>query len=1414
MKSSTRHLLGISAVVAAFLFSFLPTAFPPQKKIASAASESPATSSIATSNSRLRQQTSKPVFEPKPANPLSQTGLPLQLLEILDQRELMLLPDGNKVRSWLVKTDFDHPVLRVDYFLNSKSDQVDRVQTSVADHVLVALKEGVDIDIALAAIQRAGFPSAKRISASSSVLVKLPSHDLDAAPRAQKILTRLTNFVSAAEMDGLGATASIPNDTHFPTQWGLHSPIGYQGGRSDADIDAPEAWDVLPPLPAFPIVVIDSGLNYNHPDLVGALWTNPGEIPGNSIDDDFNGFVDDVNGWDFVNNDNNPADDNGHGTEVSGVMSATRNNGIGIAGIFSGSKIIPIKALGFTGVGTNSNLVASLAYARAINAKLVNISLHNYPLSSSVSAEIIAGQTSGMLYVIAAGNQSYDNDLTPNYPSSYPQSNIIAVTSSDKLDFIYSGSYNPANWGLSSVDLFAPGWNIPSTSLSNGYTTTTGTSMATPHVTAAAAIAWALTPGWTAGQIKSAILSTGDPKQFLDEITVTGKRLNLKRLVDAVRSSISVNQPSSTPLVDGKSTRSFGTIAAGLSNTLTFTIENGGPGDLTDIVVTLDGTHASDFSTTQPLQTQFAAGDSTTFDVTFTPSDAGTRSATLHVTSNAPIGNPFDIKLSGIGTVPPTLTRQPASLAVNPNGTARFSVTTGGSNPKIYEWQMYDPNTTSWVPVPGGPNSATLTLTRITEAAEGSYRVSISNSAGNIISDPATLTVNNPVVIDTEPVALVANSGDSATFSVAVSATTNLPVTYQWTKNNAVVQGATSDVLVIPNVQTPLGGDYRCKVRNVVGTSTSIPARLTVVDGATRSMPVMAGSKTLVLSPTCSGVDAATLYVWKKDGTPVVPDATHLLSGAKLTIKDVQFADAADYVCEVTVAAGMIESGATKVIVYDSAPELAGSPVLPVDLPDGIVGGTYNFSIPTLLDPSATKTPSTYAAKGLPSGLKCDSATGVISGKPTVNLATDKTYSVQLTVKNLKGSLVIPATLIMKPLTTNLAGVYVGYIERVEGLNAGQGGRIDLTILGTSAYSGKVTLGAAVSAFKGAMDTTIGSTDASATITIPRKAPLTALTLAFTIDTTSNRLTLATVSDSSGSPTVATIEGWRRIWSATNPATAYLGYHTFAIEPPTGADASVPAGTGFGSFSIASASTGAAVVSGRMADDAVLSTSSFVGPLGEVLIFRVDAKTDSIVGYIQMTAGTPPLNADSTIGGMGTVTWRRETQPASSRVYEAGFGLTAPTEMDAVGGRYIPPTKPLIILGVTDDGSTDNAQLSFREAELGNTTLNPLPTPDATLRLVSPATAKFTPPTPRPVSLAINSKTGSFTGRFTLVDPNVLAPTKTISRIVNFKGLVVMGGGIPRGAGYFLLPRRPANSGETPSNTEQLSGQVILEATP
>ena len=292
-----------------------------------------------------------------------------------------------------------------------------------------------------------------------------------------------------AEPDVPRRATATPNDPLFGQLWGLDNRGQAVVGRSGppgVDIDAPQAWGVETGDDTLRIAVVDTGIDATHPGLAANVWRNPGESGGgresNGIDDDGDGYADDVHGWDFVQDDGDPADANGHGTHVAGTLAATGNNSYGVVGVVWQASLIPVRVLGADGSGLVSDIVSAYRYAARSGARIVNASLMGGSFSQAEYDAIAAAPNT--LFVVAAGNNAADNDSRGAYPCDYNLSNVVCVAAVDRQGGLASFS----NYGARNVDVAAPGVDVTSTSPGGGWDVMNGTSMATPLTAGVAAL--------------------------------------------------------------------------------------------------------------------------------------------------------------------------------------------------------------------------------------------------------------------------------------------------------------------------------------------------------------------------------------------------------------------------------------------------------------------------------------------------------------------------------------------------------------------------------------------------------------------------------------------------------------------------------------------------------------------------------------------------------------------------------------------------------------------------------------------------------------------------------------------------------------------------------------------------------------
>ncbi len=337
-----------------------------------------------------------------------------------------------------------------------------------------------------------------------------------------------SGLVEFAEPDYLVSLAATPNEPKFHdgTLWGLHN-TGQNGGTPDADIDAPEAWDVLTSASNIVVAVVDTGVRYTHEDLKTNIWTNPS---------------DGSHGFNALNGTMDPADDNGHGTSVAGVLGAAGNNGKGVAGVAWRVQIMGCKCFDSLAIGSVSAVAACLDFARTNGARIINASWGFNTNSLALSNAMAAVRDAGIIVVAACGNGATNIDVAPVYPIRYGFDNLIAVASVGRRGTLSSFS----NYGASSVDLAAPGEEIYSTfgATDTFYLSRSGASFAAPYVTGAMALMLAKFPGETYQQIIARLLRAVDPLPALSGKCRTGGRLNLR---EALSPSIALTILPITP---------------------------------------------------------------------------------------------------------------------------------------------------------------------------------------------------------------------------------------------------------------------------------------------------------------------------------------------------------------------------------------------------------------------------------------------------------------------------------------------------------------------------------------------------------------------------------------------------------------------------------------------------------------------------------------------------------------------------------------------------------------------------------------------------------------------------------------------------------------------------------------------------
>ncbi|NPA53180.1 MAG: S8 family serine peptidase [Aquificae bacterium] len=518
--------------------------------------------------------------------------------------------------------------------------------------ILIKFKENAPYDLIKEILTDLGIDVEKYFKFIDVFVLKLP----EGLPTEEAIkLLKDLDFVEYVEPDILFKLSAKknPNDTYYERQWGLNNSY-------DTDIDAPEGWAKETGSKDIIIAIIDTGVDYNHEDLKDNIWKNSKECSGRAgVDDDGNGYVDDCYGWNALNDNGNPKDDNGHGTHVAGIAAAVGNNGKGIAGVSWHSKILPLKFMDSNGQGRLSDAIECMEYIvnnvrKGENIKIANASWGGYQTSSALKDAIKKLKEQDILFVAAAGNDKNNNDERPYYPASFDLANIISVAATDKNDNLADFS----NYGKNTVDVAAPGAEIISTYPGNKYRYMSGTSMSTPHVSGLAALIWSQNKGYSYYDVKSIIESKGDKLSSLSGLIRTESRINVdKSLAKKEEEENPPNNPN-PPEEEIKEadirvkpeSYDYGKVKIGDEDTNKFTITNIGDETLKLYSLYIDGTDAKEFKiVSNTCSTDLDPGKSCYVSIEFAPKDAGVKKADFIIKSNDPDEGLKKVPLKGEG---------------------------------------------------------------------------------------------------------------------------------------------------------------------------------------------------------------------------------------------------------------------------------------------------------------------------------------------------------------------------------------------------------------------------------------------------------------------------------------------------------------------------------------------------------------------------------------------------------------------------------------------------------------------------------------------------------------------------------------------------------------------------------------------
>lgn len=823
-----------------------------------------------------------------------------------------------------------------------------------------------------------------------------------------------------------------------------------------------------------------------------------------------------------------------------------------------------------------------------------------------------------------------------------------------------------------------------------------------------------------------------------------------------------------------------------------------------------------------------------------------------------------------------TLTvRDPVSnivVTMNPTETyagqdIQFAVTHAGDGPFTYQWLR------DGVTISGATKSSfILKNAQQTSPETISVRITAPNNI-NYESDalPLVLRPADPVIV-TASLSQTVLSG--SLLDLKVVATGRPVLNYLWKKDGkALATAVTPDISKIATLTD--GGNYTVDVTNTANKD-SVPATdpiiVVVVDGAQRLLPVPLGQTASFTANVSANKRTPLTYEWQRvtveegiidpgedeiEGTeddvfgdietltpmaadPADPTRITGINTKVMKIARTTTADLGLYRCTVTGPGGAVTGCQYELRLYTTAPEFdAGSPDVDIvnktiAFPSGTVGRQYTFELP-INHSDITKTPDKIAVSGLPSGLKADPVSGIITGVPVA--ARVGGYPVTVTLSNRYGKIAYRGNIQIDALSDMVVGTWVATVDRDPAIGGNLGGRVDLTVTTQATYSGKLTLAGAAYSFKGSLDME-GINPKGSVVIRPKGAA--ALTLNFEINQGNNTFRSGSVTD--GNSTV-NFQGWRKVFSKLVTAQTYTGYYTMAIgldpqvlppddQPENGSpiasgDPDLPLGVGYATFTVAV--DGSVKIAGLMPDGEKISMSTFIGPNGEIGVYQFMYKAlrpgGSIHGLMDIddqgdAVSADPTNSLNTL--TGDATWvRPAATKAGARYFAKGFGIIGapyglPVELIVRGGRYDPPAVDMAVLGIdppnVGEAPVNNSRIEFTHGgdiryvySIGNQPfVSRNPNADFAVTLNSKILMLDPINNVAKTSVKAAPKTGIVTGAFDARDYNPRFPEikpDIVIRKVKFQGVIIKEGGESIAVGYFMLPQLPANRTDTEAAT-------------
>jgi subtilisin family serine protease len=678
--------------------------------------------------------------------------------------------------------------------------------------------------------------------------------------RRTKLLVRMaalraTGLFAYVEPDFQVRVNTEPTDSAFVdgTLWGLRN-IGANGGTPGADISATNAWDITTGDTNVVVAVIDTGINYNHLDLAAQMWRNPDEIADNGVDDDFNGYVDDVFGINAITGSGNPLDDHDHGSHCSGTIGAAANNGSPHVGVAWQVRLMGLKFLSSGGSGNTSDAVECVNYAVNKRAKILSNSWGGGGFSQALLDAILAANAADILFVAAAGNDGRNTDTTPTYPAGYEADNVISVAALTRTDALAGFS----NYGAQSVDLGAPGVDIYSSisGPNNAYDTFSGTSMACPHVAGVSALLAAqFTTNITVAELRQRLFESTTPIPALSGRSVTGGRVNAYQALTVTEDGtldVRVSFDGGLPLRAGSTTAvhfvvtdlvpvTTATVTAEVVSEGPLSVVNdGNPPDAVagdhvysgSVVVPLSGNQVViEYVASAPGKTAYT-GSITAAILVPPPNDhfasripltgSSNRVTATNLGASAELGEPGHIGTSAFRSVWWTWTAPVSdTVTVDTIGSSfdtTLAVYTGNAVENLTRVANDDDS--------GGTLTSRLSFPA---TAGTTYQIAVdgySGATGDIMLKVFEPAPAEPVIVE-QPADQYSLVGGTVTFRVQASGAPAL--SYQWYRDGSELPDATTSSLSINPVGAGDVAQYQAVVSNHLGTTTSREAQLTLI---------------------------------------------------------------------------------------------------------------------------------------------------------------------------------------------------------------------------------------------------------------------------------------------------------------------------------------------------------------------------------------------------------------------------------------------------------------------------------------------------------------------------------------------------------------------------------------------------------